>query len=231
MCIFSNHSRVCILITDVYRGGNVTPLHRWFFLQIYLLNFICFNEHIVTYFIRFVILRLLCIFCKHSRVCILTTDFFRGGNVNPPSDFFSFIWFTKVFVKYFLFYLTYSYILDMICYPQDLLHLLNALLFNALPRLYLIFWKPFRTGTCLYLSSDTDSEPSRRVDWFSTLYTWLKKTKLLSATKLFRRLVISRGLKLITTHQNRLSVFYICQVFIVLVLIQLHFIHDWLSQL
>ena len=133
LCVFSNHSRVCILITDVCRGGNVTPPHQWFlFLQIYLLNFICFNEHIVTYFIWFVILRLLCIFCKYSRVCILTTDFFRGGNVNPPSDFFSFIWFTKVFVKYFLFYLTLSHILDMIYYPQDLLHLLNAL-----PRLYL----------------------------------------------------------------------------------------------
>ena len=50
---------------------------------------------LVTYFIWFAILRLLCIFCKHSRVCILCTDFYRGGNVNPLCDLFSFIQFTN----------------------------------------------------------------------------------------------------------------------------------------
>ena len=68
----------------------------------YLLNFICLNEHIVTYFIWFVILALLCIFCNPSRVCILITDFCRGGNVNPPVIFFLLFNSPTVFVKYLL---------------------------------------------------------------------------------------------------------------------------------
>ena len=117
----------------------------------YLSNICYLNGHIVTYYVLFVNNTLLCDFSNHSRVCILITDVSRGGNVYAPNDFF----------------------------------------------LHIYLWAVWA------------------FDWFSTLYTWLKKTKLLSATKLFRRLVISRGLKLITTHQNRLGVFYICQIFIV----------------
>ena len=50
-------------------------------------------------------------------------------------------------------------------------------------------------------------------DWFSTLYISLEKTILLSATKLFRRPASFSGHKLITTHQNRLGVFYTYSIY------------------
>ena len=89
--IFCHHSRVCILITDSCRAGNDTGnvifihFYKW-----YLSLLCCSIQHIVTCYTWYVILIPLCIFCHHSRVCILITDLSRTVNVTGNFIFFTY---------------------------------------------------------------------------------------------------------------------------------------------